>query len=87
MQTRCKFQVQEVAQVAWHVITKKDEPKRYAERIKLNAVYGSEPGSENQSFSEATPSGTLEIFVTNPQVVGTFEPGGYYYLDLIPTPK
>lgn len=62
---------------------KEGQPDRFAERIKMTAVYGGED-KENQSFSEATPSGTLEIFVTNPNVVGTFEPGGYYYLDLIP---
>lgn len=87
MRTRCKFQVNEVARLAWNIVTKPDEPKRYAERIKLTAVCGDEPGSENQSFSEFTPSGTLEIFVTNPAIVGTFEPGGFYYLDIIPATK
>lgn len=36
---------------------------------------------ENQSFSKFTPSGNLEIHITNPDTYGFFEPGGSYYLD------
>lgn len=86
MTTRCKFQVNEVARMGWNITRKDGEPARNAERVKMSAVYG-DGDSENQSFSEATPSGTLEFFVTNPNVVGTFEPGDYYYLDIIPCPK
>jgi len=69
--------------MAWNVISGPDEPKRYAERIKMNAV-GASDIPEDQHFSKFTPQGSLEIFVTNPAVVGTFEPGEFYYLDIIP---
>lgn len=59
---------------------------KYAEKIKMQAVCGDDD-PENISFSSATPTGSLEFTVTNPVVVGTFEPGDFYYLDLIPVPK
>lgn len=38
---------------------------------------------ENKSFSIYTPSGKLELHVTNPSVIGFFEPDGYEYEILI----
>ena len=72
MKTRCKFQVEKVTMYAGQY-----------EQITLNAVYGHT--EENVSFAAATPSGKLEITVTNPAVLGQIKPGEYYYLDLIPT--
>ena len=84
-QTRCKFQVSEVARVNWgRVGQEKDAP--FIERIKLTAVYDDGLSKENASFASATPSGDLSFTVSNPRVIGTFEPGDYYYLDLIPVP-
>jgi hypothetical protein len=72
MNTRCKFQVEKVTTYSGNY-----------EQITLNAVYGG--SAENVSFAAATPSGKLEITVTNPVVIGQIKPGQYYYLDLIPT--
>jgi len=36
---------------------------------------------ENESFWNATPSGRLEISITNPAAQGFFSPGTAYYLD------
>lgn len=47
-------------------------------RYKFMAVYDTAT-PENQRFSTATPFGTLEIVVSNPQV--SFEVGKEYYLD------
>lgn len=72
MRTRCKFQVEKVT--------------RYSgayEQVTLNAVHGGT--AENESFAAATPSGKLEITVTNTTVIGKIVPGAYYYVDLVPT--
>ena len=52
--------------------------------IKLWAVYkGDESSPENTSFSNSTPSGNVELCVTNPAAVEFFEKlaGKYVYLD------
>ena len=73
MKVRCKFQVQEIKKTHW---------QRDCETVILVAVGGGTP--ENDSFSNSTPSGRLEIYVSNPAVVGNIPLGAYYYLDLIP---
>jgi hypothetical protein len=73
MKTRCKFQVQSVTKYQGHM-----------EAIKLTAVYDDGVAKENASFASATPSGSLEITVTNVNVIGKLLPGAYYYLDLVP---
>lgn len=37
---------------------------------------------EDQRYAQATPSGSLQLHVDNPNVA--FTPGTYYYLDIIP---
>ena len=67
------------------------EPKKYkhmpsdkrAQNVRLAAQYDSS-NPEDVSFAEATPSGMLTIYVSNPIVVGSFKPGKNYYLDLTP---
>ena len=39
-------------------------------RVKLNAVYGN--GTENASWSAATPSGQLEMYISNPAAFTVF---------------
>jgi hypothetical protein len=56
---------------------------KYAQNIRLAAQY--DPSiPEDQSFCEATPSGEVKLYISNPSVCGTFVPGKNYYLDLIP---
>lgn len=57
--------------------------QKYAQNVKLAAHYDPNK-SEDVSFAAATPSGELNIYVSNPEVVGSFEPGKCYYLHLIP---
>lgn len=52
------------------------------ESLCLTAVTSGSP--ENESFSKYTPNGTLNLDVTNPELIGKFAPGGEFYLDLIP---
>ncbi len=42
--------------------------------------------SEDSSFSKWTPSGSLEMRVTNPALFGTLNPGDSYYLDFSKAP-
>lgn len=65
----------------WEVKT--DE---YGEHVLLQAVYGSDEkdNEENNQFSESTPSGRLEMQISNPGAKGFFEPEKEYYLDFTP---
>lgn len=57
--------------------------------VKLYAVYaGDESSPENESFSNSTPSGNVELFITNPAAADFFEKltGKYVYLDFTPAP-
>lgn len=52
--------------------------------VKLYAVYrGDESSPENESFSSSTPSGSVELTITNPAASEFFEnlAGKYVYLD------
>lgn len=55
----------------------------HAQNVRLAAVYDTS-NPEDVSFSQATPSGEVKIYVSNPAIIGTFKPGKNYYLDLIP---
>lgn len=59
------------------------DPPKHGQNVRLAASYDTK-NPEDVSFAEATPSGELKIYVSNPVVVGTFKPGKNYYLDLIP---
>lgn len=53
----------------------------YAETVVLNAVYGGDKNSEDNTFSEATPSAKFEMTVSNKAVHGFFKPGQKFYVD------
>lgn len=48
--------------------------------VELDAI----SGKGNEEWSEATPSGKVEMTLTNPAVFGAFEVGQDYYVDLWP---
>jgi hypothetical protein len=81
VKTRCRFTVASITSYNSWTDGTKEKP---LQSVKLTAVYDDGLDKERASFSKATPSGTLEITVSNPAVVGTFEVGKDYYLDLIP---
>lgn len=56
----------------------------YGENVECTPVIsGSE---ENKSFSAATPSGKLELMITNPEAYGSFVPGKSYYITIEEAP-
>jgi len=61
----------------WHVAG-----DQYGENVELSAVYSDDPKDPNHSWSQATPSGTLTMFISNPEARGVFEQGKEYYLDI-----
>jgi hypothetical protein len=51
--------------------------------IKLHCIY--DPTiPEDRRFSEATPNGSMEIFVTNPAALEQFTKGKTFYVDFTP---
>ena len=59
----------------------------YAETIEAAPVCSSDPNDPNKSWSEATPSGSVELCITNKQVFGHFVPGEEYLLTFEHVPK
>jgi hypothetical protein len=57
-----------------------DEVKTSGKQVKLKAVYSNNPDSPNYSFSKATPSADLSMFISNPEAFAYFEGGGEYLL-------
>lgn len=51
------------------------------EEVQLSAVYGGETNAEDNQFSAATPSGNLNMHISNPGAIGVLKPGQKYYLD------
>ena len=59
------------------------ESDEYGELVKLSAVYGNDDkdNEENNQFAESTPSGEVEMMISNPDAKGFIEEGKMYYLD------
>ena len=52
-------------------------------QVNFMAVYGQD-GSDNASWSAATPSATLSMYITNPAAYEQFAEGKSYFLDFTP---
>jgi hypothetical protein len=54
----------------------------------FNAVYSNDPNSENKAFTDATPSGYMQIAIDNSKPASAmFERGQEYYFDITPVKK
>lgn len=56
----------------------------HSEEVTLDAVYSGDKNSEDNTYSQATPSAQLKMSVTNKSVHGAFVPGQKYYVDFTP---
>lgn len=57
-------------------------------KVRLGAVYSSDINSENRAFSDATPSGSVEMMIQGGRpAIKLFEPGADYYIDFTKAPK
>jgi hypothetical protein len=52
--------------------------------LNFTPVYSDKPGTENKAFWDATPSGSLQLGVVNPEAWKHFELNKEYYLDFTP---
>jgi hypothetical protein len=62
----------------------------HGEVLKFSAVcgnknFGPNGESEDNTYARYTPSGSLEMTVTNPDLIGVHKPGDTFYLDFHPT--
>ena len=74
---RAKFEITQVDRHAEH------------EEITMRAVgpsegYPEDGSDENNSFAKWTPSADLKMTITNPELLGQFNPGDTYYADFSP---
>ena len=53
-----------------------------SETLKMSAVPNGTP--EDNTFSKFTPSASLSLTVTNPTLLGQFNPGEKFYVDFTP---
>lgn len=58
--------------------------EKTGEQINAMAVYSEDKTTENYSYSVATPSLSLQMYISNPNAFGILEEGKEYYLDFAP---
>lgn len=47
-------------------------------------AYPADGSDEDNTFAKFSPSGFLELTITNPDLIGKFNPGDRFYLDFTP---
>lgn len=78
MNVRAKFFVSEIKNAAT------PGSERYATVI-LSPVFGTYgDGKDNETWSKYTPSGKIEMAITNPAAIDAFALGEAYYVDFTP---
>jgi hypothetical protein len=60
---------------------------QYAEEIHLKAVYTEDKDHPNYEWSEATPSGDLNLYINNAAAFGKVKPGELYHITITKAPK
>lgn len=48
--------------------------------VSFGCQYSDNP--EDNTFSQATPSGDMKLTISNPALIGTFNPGDQFFVDL-----
>lgn len=72
---RAKFKVESIQDS-----TDADE-KVFSQRVILRPVYSDDPSHENHAFWSATPTGMVDMWITNPAAFKQFVQGAEYYID------
>jgi len=52
--------------------------------IQMTPVYSTDPDHENKQFWDATPSGSFQMWVNNPDCISHLHPGQEVYIDITP---
>ena len=55
---------------------------QYSDTVKLTAV----AGDENKTWSKYTPSGSVELTISNPEAFDQFKIGEFYFVDFTRAP-
>jgi len=75
------------AKMVLHMVTKHSNA---SESLHFQAVAASsypEDGSdEDNTYAKFTPSAAVNLQITNPALIGKFQPGEVYYVDFYPAP-
>lgn len=79
---RAKFVVHAVEKSAWGEQSEHNPNPPVLHKVKLCPV----SGKDNKVWSEATPSGAIEMLVTNSAAVAQFVLGADYFVDFTPAP-
>lgn len=61
----------------------------HCDTVKMTAVarkdaYPADGSDEDNNYAKFSPSGTLELTIANPALIGKIVPGEKYYLDFTP---
>lgn len=75
MVVRAKFKVQTIQDSA------DGEGQVHGRRVMLHPVYSDDPEHENRAFWQATPTGLIDMFISNPAAFEQFETGQEFYID------
>lgn len=75
MPTRAKFQCLSVTDHGWN------------KTVRLQVVFSRKEGEENYDFTKATPNGTVEMTIDNPNASVQFVPQRHYYVDFTECPE
>lgn len=60
-----------------------DEPTiLLQEQVRLDAVYSDDPENSNHLWSKWTPSGQLDMLITNPDALRFLQPGVEYIVEI-----
>ncbi len=59
-----------------------------SDRVKMSAVaaksYPGDGSDEDNTYAKFSPSGSLELSIANPTLIGKIEPGQKFYIDFTP---
>ncbi len=81
MATRAKFKLNS------YTVDEHHETGEEKRTLNMTPVYDADPESENGQFFAYTPSGSIQLGVTNKAVWGEFEIGDEIYVDFTKVPK
>ena len=74
---RAKFRCTEKKQTP-HWDPKNNQPS--VDSVSFSPAYG----ESNKEWSAATPSGAIQLTITNPEAINRFELGKHYFVDFTP---